>query len=196
MRIDGAEAHHYDREALGHQIGYLPQDIELFDGSVAENIARFDDIDPDAVVLAAKDAGVHELILSLPKGYETKLSPGPGALSPGQRQRVGLARALYRRPKLMFLDEPNSNLDEAGDRALYASIEGMKARGATVVVVSHRHEIMPLVDHLILMENGKIKVQGARDKVVAMAKSRTASGPVQPADSKESADDGVAASAV
>jgi len=196
MRIDGAEAHHYDREALGPQIGYLPQDIELFDGSVAENIARFDDIDPDAVVLAAKDAGVHELILSLPKGYETKLSPGPGALSPGQRQRVGLARALYRRPKLMFLDEPNSNLDEAGDRALYASIEGMKARGATVVVVSHRHEIMPLVDHLILMENGKIKVQGARDKVVAMAKSRTASGPVQPADSKESADDGVAASAV
>ena len=196
MRIDGAEAHHYDREALGPQIGYLPQDIELFDGSVAENIARFDDIDPDAVVLAAKDAGVHELILSLPKGYETKLSPGPGALSPGQRQRVGLARALYRRPKLMFLDEPNSNLDEAGDRALYASIEDMKARGATVVVVSHRHEIMPLVDHLILMENGKIKVQGARDKVVAMAKSRTAGEPAQPVDSKGSAGDGVAASAV
>jgi len=183
MRIDGAEASHFDRGTLGPQIGYLPQDIELFEGSIAENIARFTDIDAEAVVLAAKDAGVHELILSLPKGYETAVSPGQGGLSPGQRQRVGLARALYKRPSLIFLDEPNSNLDEAGDRALYAAIASMKERGATVVVVSHRHEVMPLVDHLILMEAGKIKVQGPKDKVVAMAKSRRAPEPIQPADS-------------
>lgn len=196
MRLDGAEAHHFDREQLGPQIGYLPQDIELFDGSVAENIARFEVTDPESVVLAAKDAGVHELILSLPNGYETKLTSGAGVLSPGQRQRVGLARALYKRPKLMFLDEPNSNLDEAGDRALYSAIEAMKARGTTVTVVSHRHEIMPLVDHLILMENGRIKVQGARDKVVAMAKSQRVGEPAQAVNAEGGANEGASISAV
>lgn len=185
MRIDGAEAYHFDRGTLGPQIGYLPQDIELFEGSVAENIARFTEIEAEAVVRAAKDAGVHDLILSLPKGYETAVAAGQGGLSPGQRQRVGLARALYKRPSIIFLDEPNSNLDEAGDRALYSAIASMKERGTTVVVVSHRHEIMPLVDHLILMEAGKIKVQGPKDKVVALAKSKRSSESPQHADRPE-----------
>lgn len=186
MRIDGAEAYHFDRDQIGPQIGYLPQDIELFDGTVADNIARFSELDAEDVVTAAMDAGVHDLILSLPQGYDTLISPTKGSLSPGQRQRVGLARALYKRPRLMFLDEPNSNLDDEGDRALYSAIEAMKARGATVVIVSHRHEIMPLVDHLILMEAGRIKVQGPKDKVVALAKSQRAASPSPAAESDQS----------
>jgi len=170
MRIDGAEALHYDRDQLGPQIGYLPQDIELFDGSVAENIARFGEVDPDAVVQAAHDAGVHDMILALPEGYDTVISGQQGLLSPGQRQRIALARALYQRPKLLVLDEPNSNLDEMGERALNEAIKTMKAEGATIVLVSHRQTALPLADYLLILEAGRVKEQGPTAEVVTRIK--------------------------
>lgn len=172
MRIDGAEASSYDREEMGPQIGYLPQDIELFDGTVAENIARFTEVVPELVVQAANDAGIHEMILSLPKGYDTVISGQRGSVSPGQRQRIALARALYKRPKLVVLDEPNSNLDEVGEQALNSAIETLKAAGSTVVLVSHRQGAVPLSDYIIIMEAGRITEQGSRADVVARAQAR------------------------
>jgi ATP-binding cassette subfamily C protein EexD len=172
VRIDGAEASSYDREDIGPQIGYLPQDIELFDGTVAENIARFTEVDPQLVVQAANDAGIHEMILSLPKGYDTVISGQRGSVSPGQRQRIALARALYKRPKLVVLDEPNSNLDEVGEQALNSAIETLKAAGSTVVLVSHRQGAVPLSDYIIIMEAGRITEQGSRADVVARAQAR------------------------
>ena len=171
IRIDGAEAHHFDRDELGPQIGYLPQDIELFDGSVADNIARFGEVDADKVVNAAQTAGVHEMILALPDGYDTVISGSMGMLSPGQRQRIALARALYGKPKLLILDEPNSNLDEAGERALANAISKVKAMGTTVVMVSHRQGALPLVDHLSIMEAGRIRQQGPKAEVIAQIKA-------------------------
>ncbi|WP_435213949.1 type I secretion system permease/ATPase [Luminiphilus sp. nBUS_16] len=170
MRIDGAEAALYDRDTLGPQIGYLPQDIELFDGSVASNIARFTEADPELVVQAARDADVHEMILALPQGYDTVISAQQGLLSPGQRQRIALARALYNRPKLVVLDEPNSNLDESGERALNGAIKMLKAAGSTVVLVSHRNGALPLADGLLVMVGGKIADQGPTADVIARAK--------------------------
>lgn len=172
MRIDGAEAAHFDRDQLGPQIGYLPQDIELFDGSVALNIARFATVDSELVVQAAKDAAVHELILALPDGYDTAISAGKGLLSPGQRQRIGLARALYNRPKLVVLDEPNSNLDEVGEQALNQAIKMLKSVGSTVVLVSHRQGALPLADHLLIMEAGRIRDQGPTADVIARLKQK------------------------
>lgn len=174
MRIDGAEVHSYDRNELGPQIGYLPQDIELFDGTVAENIARFGDVDAEAVVTAAKQAGIHQMVLSLPKGYDTFISGAQAGLSPGQRQRIGLARALYGNPKLIVLDEPNSNLDEEGDRALLASIKLMKQLGSTVIMVSHRQNALPLSDYLIILAQGRITQQGKTSDVVSQIKKRMA----------------------
>ena len=171
IRIDGAEAHQLDRDELGPQIGYLPQDIELFDGTVADNIARFGDVDAEEVVNAAQTASVHEMILALPSGYDTVISGSMGMLSPGQRQRIGLARALYGGPKLLILDEPNSNLDEAGERALANAISKVKSMGATVVMVSHRQGALPLVDHLIIMEAGCIKQQGPKAEVIAQIRA-------------------------
>ena len=171
IRIDGAEAHHFDRDELGPQIGYLPQDIELFDGTVADNIARFGDVDAEDVVNAAQTAGVHEMILALPDGYDTVISGSKGVLSPGQRQRIALARALYGEPKLLVLDEPNSNLDEAGESALANAISKVKSIGTTVVMVSHRQGALPLVDYLIIMEAGRIRQQGAKAEVIAQLKA-------------------------
>ena len=171
-RIDGADAFNYDRTELGPQIGYLPQDIELFDGTVSENIARFGDLDSQAVIPAAKDADVHELVLALAEGYDTLLSGDMGQLSPGQRQRIALARALYKRPRLLVLDEPNSNLDEDGERALNNAIKLMKELGSTVVIVSHRQTAMPLIDHVVVMDSGRIKIQGPREEIVAAARER------------------------
>ena len=171
VRIDGADAFLFNRQELGDQIGYLPQGIELFDGSVSENIARFGEPDSESTIQAAKDAGVHEMILKLKDGYDTKIGLKGVNLSPGQRQRLALARALYKRPKILLLDEPNSNLDEAGERALNASLETMRAVGSTVVLVSHRQSALNIVDKLVVMEWGVVKVAGNKEDVLQKARA-------------------------
>lgn len=167
IRIDGAEIGHYDREILGQYIGYLPQDIELFDGTISENIARYEEPKPEMVVEAAQTAGVHEMILQLPQGYDTPIGPGGIALSGGQRQRVGLARALYCYPKIIVLDEPNSNLDDVGERALMQAILELKKRGSTVVLITHRPSILGIVDKIAFMRDGVLQLFGTRDEVLA-----------------------------
>ncbi|WP_057402610.1 type I secretion system permease/ATPase [Pseudomonas amygdali] len=170
VRLDGADMHRWDREALGPHIGYLPQDIELFGGSVAQNIARFRDGDgsgeASAVVAAAQLAGVHELILRLPQGYDTVLSDDGGGLSGGQKQRVALARALYGEPKLVVLDEPNSNLDTAGEAALTEAIGQLKARGCTVVLVTHRTPSLTQTDRLLVLSEGRMQAFGPTAQVL------------------------------
>ena len=167
IRIDGAEAFQYGKDQLGPQVGYLPQDIELFDGTVAENIARFGEVDSAHVVHAAMEAGIHEMILGFPEGYDTVITASKGLLSPGQRQRIALARALYGSPKLLILDEPNSNLDDDGEKALAVAIAKAKSLGSSVIMVSHRQGALPLVDHLIVMKAGRITQQGPKDAVIA-----------------------------
>ena len=164
VRLDGADLGTAYRDEIGPHLGYLPQDIELFAGTLAENIARFGIIDSDAVVLAAQRAGVHELILRLPKGYETRIqdgSPGSVTLSGGQRQRIALARALYGDPVLVVLDEPNASLDDAGDLALMHAMSDLKARGKTVFVVTHRMNLLTQVDTIMVLNDGRIQVMGA-----------------------------------
>ncbi len=167
VRLDGADINNWDKGELGPHVGYLPQDIELFEGSISENIARFGDIDPEQVILAARTAGVHEMILQLPEGYDTVIGSDGVNLSGGQRQRVGLARALYGRPRLIILDEPNSNLDEVGERALAQAIQQLKATGATIFVITHRTSILAQLDRLLVMTAGTIALYGPRDKVMA-----------------------------
>ncbi|WP_336275049.1 type I secretion system permease/ATPase [Vreelandella indica] len=167
VRLDGGVITQYNRDEIGPYIGYLPQDIELFDGTISENIARFGNIDPQKVVDAAKKAGVHEMILELSNGYDTVISSNSGALSGGQRQRVGLARALYGNPVLVVLDEPNANLDEAGERALAMSIAQLKAEGATLFVISHRTSVLKNMDKLLVMKEGQVSMFGPRDQVLA-----------------------------
>lgn len=167
IRIDGTEATSYSRLELGPQIGYLPQDIELLEGSVSGNIARFGEVDSEAVVAAALAAGVHELILSLPNGYDTVVGQSGGILSPGQRQRIGLARALYGWPRLVVLDEANSNLDETGEQALIAAMMTLKQRGSTVILVSHRQNVLPVSDMLIIMNKTRVLNCGPTAEVIA-----------------------------
>ncbi len=165
VRLDGAELAHWDREALGRHIGYLPQDVELLDGSVSENIARFGAVDAQKVVAAAEAAGVHQLILRLPEGYDTRIIGN--VLSAGQRQRVGLARALYDEPVLVVLDEPNSNLDADGEAALAATLGALKHAGRTVVMVTHGHSILGHADKILVLIEGQTSLYGERDKVLA-----------------------------
>jgi len=168
IRLDGAELEQWDRVALGRHIGYLPQDVELLDGTVSENIARFGEIDSDQVVAAAQAAGVHEMILKLPEGYDTRLIGN--VISAGQRQRLGLARALYGDPKLIVLDEPNSNLDQDGDAALMKTLEDLKRQGRTIIIVTHRPNVLSIADKILLLVEGQIAVYGDRDKVMAVLK--------------------------
>ena len=167
VRLDGADISAWDKHELGPHIGYLPQDIELFEGSVSENIARFAEVDSEKVILAARTAGVHEMILLLPDGYDTVIGSEGVMLSGGQRQRIGLARALYGNPRLIVLDEPNSNLDEVGDRALAAAIQQLKRNGATLFVITHRTNIVSQLDRLMVMTDGVISLYGPREHVLA-----------------------------
>lgn len=183
VRLDGAEIRQYRRETLGPRIGYLPQDIELFAGTVAENIARFGAADPEKVVEAARLAGVHELVLRLPQGYDTALGVGGAGLSGGQRQRIALARALYGAPNLVVLDEPNSNLDDSGEQALLAAIQALKARGCTVLLITHRAGVLSCADRLLALNAGQLHLYGERDQVLgALNSQRAAPAPQQRAD--------------
>lgn len=156
VRLDGASMDKWDRGMLGPYLGYLPQDIELFDGSISENIARFGEIDSEKVVTAARLAGVHEMVLRLPEGYDTVIGQSGGALSAGQRQRVGLARAVYGQPKLVVLDEPNSNLDDLGEAALREALLSLKALGSTLIIVSHRPSVLSVVDKILILREGQV----------------------------------------
>ncbi|MFO7856695.1 MAG: type I secretion system permease/ATPase [Paracoccaceae bacterium] len=167
VRLDGAALDQFSDEALGRHVGYLPQDIGLFDGTVAENIARMDPEPDDAgVVLAAQRAGAHEMILGLPGGYDFDVAAGGGKLSGGQRQRIGLARALYGDPALVILDEPNSNLDAAGSDALNAAIADLKARGKAVMIMAHRPAAIAQCDMILMMEDGLRKAFGPKEEIL------------------------------
>ena len=166
VRLDGADVYQWRKQELGTAVGYLPQDIELFEGTVAENICRFGAVDAEKVVTAAKMAGVHEMILKFPKGYETEIGEGGSHLSGGQRQRIGLARALYGKPSFVVLDEPNSNLDDSGEAALVQAVMQLKAMGSTVVLISHRSSILAVVDKLLLLVNGTVQAFGPKDQVM------------------------------
>jgi PrtD family type I secretion system ABC transporter len=154
VRLDGFDVAQWPREQLGPWLGYVPQDVELFAGTVAENIARLAVADPDKVVQAAQRAGVHELIQALPNGYDTHVDPASALLSPGQRQRIALARALYGDPRLLLLDEPNSNLDGQGEMALAQALKNLKGQ-VTVVVVTHRTTLVQHVDKMLVIDAGK-----------------------------------------
>src|SRR5579884_1362926 len=167
IRLDGATIDQWSPEALGRHIGYLPQDVELFPGTVAQNISRFEDPpDAEAVLAAARAAGVHDLIVNLPDGYETVVGDHGSALSAGQAQRIALARALYRDPFLVVLDEPNSNLDAEGDEALTRAILGLRARGAIVVVVAHRPSVIAGVDYILIMAKGRQQQFGPKEEIL------------------------------
>jgi PrtD family type I secretion system ABC transporter len=168
VRLDGATLDQWSSEALGRHIGYVPQDVELFNGTVAQNISRFEDPpDPDAVIAAAQAAGVHELIINLSEGYDTVIGDHGGALSAGQAQRIALARALYRDPFLVVLDEPNSNLDAEGDEALTRAILGLRARGAITVVIAHRPSAIAGVDYILVMAKGRQQQFGPKEEVLS-----------------------------
>ncbi|WP_456660761.1 type I secretion system permease/ATPase [Bradyrhizobium sp. JR3.5] len=181
VRLDGAALEQWNSEALGQHIGYLPQDVELFAGTVAQNIARFDpEPDAPATLAAAAAAGVHEIVLQLPDGYDTQIGENGAALSAGQRQRIALARALYRDPFLVVLDEPNSNLDMEGDHALTQAIMGVRARGGIVIVVAHRTSALAGVDQLMVMSAGRVQTLGPKDALLAkMMQPRPASVPLK-----------------
>ncbi len=166
VTIDGQDLTRIDRHWLGQRIGYLPQDVELFAGTITENIGRFTEPNAAAVVEAAEMAGAHSMIQMLPNGYDTQIGESGSVLSGGQRQRVGLARALYGKPKLVILDEPNANLDSAGEEALAQALKRMKENGSTVILVTHKPALLPLADKLLVMEAGRIKKFGPTEAVV------------------------------
>jgi len=170
--LDGKTISRWDRMELGPHIGYLPQDIELFDGTIAENIARSGQVESEKVIAAAEAAGLHGMILRFPKGYDTPMGEAGGLLSGGQRQRVGLARALYGEPALVVLDEPNANLDDEGEAALVRAVQGLKEKGKTVVLISHRPGVVSVADRLLILHEGAVQASGPRDGVLAALKQQ------------------------
>ena len=179
VRLDGADVYHWNKDELGPYIGYLPQDIELFAGTVAENIARFGEVDSEKVVMTAKRAGVHEMVLRLPQGYNTPLGDGGAGLSGGQKQRLGLARAMYGDPSLIMLDEPNSNLDEVGEQALIEAIDDLRKQDKTIVIISHKNRILAATTKLLLLMDGKAQLFGPTAQV--LDRLRNSRPPVQQA---------------
>jgi len=173
VRLDGAALDQWSSEALGPHLGFLPQEVELFPGTVAENIARFEDgADPGRVIAAATAARVHEMILRLPEGYDTRIGENGSGLSAGQRQRVGLARALYGDPFLVVLDEPNSNLDAEGEAALTEAIAGVRRRGGICVVIAHRPSALAALDLVLVLADGRVQSFGPKDEVLKKSATR------------------------
>lgn len=185
VRLDGADIHAWDKAELGPHIGYLPQDVELFDGSLSENIARFGEVDRAKVEAAATAVGLHDLIAALPNGYDTEIGDEGCFLSGGQRQRVALARAIYATPRFIVLDEPNSSLDEAGEQALVHTLLWLKSQGTTSVIVTHRPNILQAVDRVLLVVDGTVKAYGPRDEVMAALQKQAS--PQAPANPKPQA---------
>jgi ATP-binding cassette subfamily C exporter for protease/lipase len=177
VQYDGQPFENLNREQLGAFIGYLPQDIELFDGTIAENIARFGEVDSARIIEAARCTGIHEMILRFPKGYDTEIGEAGGMLSGGQRQRLGLARAIYGNPAIIVLDEPNANLDEAGERSLLQTVLDLKAQGKTVFLITHRPNILGAADLLLALDNGRIAHLVSREAAMAGMKSPVATEP-------------------
>ena len=157
VRIDGADINHWNAEQLGQHLGYLPQEVRLFSGTIAENISRFTSDDAEAIVNAAVLAGVHDMILRLPQGYQTQVGDNGQQLSGGQRQRIGLARAMFRLPRMVILDEPNSNLDSEGETALVEAVKAMKARGITVFLVTHKTNLLAICDRVLVLRDGAMQ---------------------------------------
>jgi len=173
VRLDGNDMHTWNKAELGPYLGYLPQDVELFDGSIAENIARFGDIDMDQVREAGRQVGLEPMIEALPDGYETLLGEDGARLSGGQRQRVALARAIYGWPKFVLLDEPNSSLDESGEKSLFETLLELKRRGSTTIIITHRSSVLPAADKILILRDGQLAAFGPRDEVLqALNKAR------------------------
>ncbi|MEA2099204.1 MAG: type I secretion system permease/ATPase [Campylobacterota bacterium] len=179
-RLDKADIYQWDKTLLGEHIGYLPQDIELFEGTISQNISRFNEVDSKKVVEAAQRAGVHEMILRLPDGYDTMIGAGGATLSGGQRQRIGFARAIYNNPVLVVLDEPNSNLDDQGEKALVQSIQILREMGTTVVIITHRPSILQVTNKLAVVKQGLLEAYGNTNEILQkMAAAAKAQAPKQ-----------------
>ena len=165
--LDNLPVAGWNRIELGPHVGYLPQDVELLEGSIADNIARFGEVDPAQVIEAAQSAGLHDMILRFPKGYDTPIGEAGNLLSGGQRQRIGLARAIYGNPMLVVLDEPNANLDDAGEAALFKTVQELKAKGKTVFLITHRPGAVAVADRILMLRDGQVQADGPRDAVIA-----------------------------